>query len=78
VTDHLSRTEPYNRKKEIPTPSSRSSMVADCALIVIGIGLPWSMVVVPIIEPAGTRAWLYLWKTYQNQTVVLPVIGELA
>jgi len=49
--------------------------------IVIGIVLPWAayMVISPLLSLAGLALWLFLmWKTYQNQKVVLPVIGEMA
>jgi uncharacterized membrane protein len=76
--------EPYNRKKEIRFHAFQSIFLSVAWIVlwmVLGIILPWSMyfVVSPLLSLAGLGLWLYLmWKTYQNQTVVLPIIGEVA
>jgi uncharacterized membrane protein len=76
--------QPYNAKREVRFHAFQSiflSVVWIVLWIVIGIVLPWSayFVVSPLLSLAGLALWLYLmWKTYQNQKVVLPVIGEIA
>lgn len=76
--------QPYNAKREVRFHAFQSiflSVVWIVLWIVIGIVLPWSayFVVSPLLSLAGLALWLYLmWKTYQNQKVVLPLIGEMA
>jgi len=75
---------PYNARREVRFHAFQSIFlsVAWIALwIVIGIALPWAayMLISPLLSLAGLGLWLFLmWKTYQNQRVVLPVIGEMA
>ena len=48
---------------------------------VIGIVLPLAgyFIITPLLTLAVVAVWLFLmWKTYHNQKVVLPVVGELA
>jgi len=75
---------PYNQNKNVRFHAFQSIFlhVAFIVLwIVIGIILPWrlSFFLSPILSLCGLALWLFLmWKAYQNQKVVLPVIGELA
>ena len=76
--------EPYNKNKAIRFHAFQSIIlsVALIALnIVLNIILPWSMSLMlsPLISLAGFVLWLFLlWKTYNNEKIVLPVIGPLA
>jgi uncharacterized membrane protein len=76
--------QPYNARREVRFHAFQSIFLSVAWIvlwIVIGIALPWGVyfVVSPLLSLAGLALWLYLmWKTYQNQKVVLPVIGEMA
>lgn len=76
--------EPYNTRREVRFHAFQSIFLSVAWIvlwIVIGIVLPWAayFVVSPLLSLAGLALWLYMmWKTYQNQKVVLPVIGEMA
>lgn len=76
--------EPYNKSKNVRFHAFQSiflSVVWIAVWIVLGIILPWSLyfTLSPIISLAFFILWLFLlWKTYQDQKVVLPVIGPLA
>jgi uncharacterized membrane protein len=76
--------EPYNKSKIVRFHAFQSiflSVVWIAVWIVLGIILPWSLyfTLSPIISLAFFILWLFLlWKTYQDQKVVLPVIGPLA
>lgn len=75
---------PYNARKEVRFHAFQSIFLSVAWIvlwIVIGIVLPWAayFVISPLLSLAGLALWLYMmWKTYQNQRVVLPVIGEMA
>jgi uncharacterized membrane protein len=75
---------PYNARKEVRFHAFQSIFLSVAWIvlwIVIGMALPWAayLVVSPLLSLAGLALWLYMmWKTYQNQRVVLPVIGEMA
>ncbi len=76
--------QPYNTRREVRFHAFQSIFLSVAWIvlwIVIGIALPWAVyfVVSPLLSLAGLALWLYLlWKTYQNQKIVLPVIGEMA
>lgn len=76
--------EPYKNNRAIKFHALQSIFLSVAWIvlwIVIGIILPWAayFVVTPLLSLAGLGLWLFLmWKTYQNQKVVLPVIGEMA
>jgi len=75
---------PYNARRQVRFHAFQSIFLSVAWIvlwIVIGIVLPWAayMVISPLLSLAGLALWLFLmWKTYQNQRVVLPVIGEMA
>jgi uncharacterized membrane protein len=75
---------PYNARKEVRFHAFQSIFLSVAWIVlwvVIGIVLPWAayLVISPLLSLAGLALWLYMmWKTYQNQRVVLPVIGEMA
>ncbi len=75
---------PYNARKEVRFHAFQSILLSVAWIVlwvVIGVVLPWAayLVISPLVSLAGLALWLYLmWKTYQNQRVVLPVIGEMA
>ncbi|MCW5978900.1 MAG: hypothetical protein KIT09_12520 [Bryobacteraceae bacterium] len=76
--------EPYKNKREIRFHAFQSIFLSVAWMVlwtVIGIVLPWTVyfIVSPLVGLAGLGLWLFMmWKTYQSQKVVLPVIGELA
>lgn len=76
--------QPYNARREVRFHAFQSIFLSVAWIvlwIVIGIVLPWAVyfVVSPLLSLAGLALWLFMmWKTYQNQKVVLPVIGEMA
>lgn len=75
---------PYNQNKTIRFHAFQSIFLHVAFLVlwfVAGMILPSivSLVLSPIIGLAGLAVWLFMmWKTYQNQKVKLPVIGDLA
>lgn len=75
---------PYNTRKEVRFHAFQSIFLSVAWIvlwIVIGMVLPWAayFVVSPLLSLAGLALWLFMmWKTYQNQRVVLPLIGEMA
>lgn len=76
--------DPYKSIREVRFHAFQSIFLSVAWIVlwtVIGIVLPWPayFVVAPLLSLAGLGLWLFLmWKTYQNQKVVLPVVGELA
>ena len=76
--------EPYKTNRVVRFHAFQSIFV-HLAVIVVWILasmlMPWrlSVFLSPLISLASLGLWLYLmWKAYQGQKVVLPVIGELA
>jgi len=76
--------EPYNRDKLIRFHAFQSIFLSVAALLVsvaLNIILPFwiSLVVSPLVSLFWFGLWIFLlWKTYQGQKVVLPVVGALA
>ena len=76
--------EPYSKNKTIRFHAFQSIFLSIAWIViwvVITAILPWSLyfTLTPLISLAFFILWLYLlWKTYQNEKVVLPVIGSLA
>ena len=76
--------DPYKNNRQIRFHAFQSIFLSIAWIVlwtVVSIVLPWAIyfVVTPLISLAGLGLWLYLmWKTYQNQKVVLPVVGEMA
>lgn len=75
---------PYNRNRNIRFHAWQSIFLHSVVLVVfwaIMPLLPWgiAMTLGPILGLGVTILWLLLmWKTYKNQRIVIPVIGELA
>ncbi len=75
---------PYNQNKVVRFHAFQSvflSIVWIVLWIVVPALLPWMLtaILAPIIGLAFLALWLFLmWKTYQNEKVVLPVVGPLA
>jgi uncharacterized membrane protein len=76
--------QPYNARREVRFHAFQSIFLSVAWIVlwvVLGIALPSAayFAVSPLVSLAGLALWLYMmWKTYQNQKVVLPVIGEMA
>jgi len=76
--------EPYNKNKLIRFHAFQSiffSVGLFVLSIAVSIILPWTMslIVSPLISLGGFVLWIFLLiKTYQNQKLVLPVIGPMA
>ncbi len=76
--------EPYNKNKLIRFHAFQSiffSVGLFVLSIAVSIILPWTMSLVlsPLISLGGFVLWIFLLiKTYQNQKIVLPVIGPMA
>ena len=74
---------PYSQNKNIRFHAFQSIFL-HVALIVIWIVLTtllsWSLLFVgPLVWLAGILLWVFMiWKAYQNEKVVLPLIGPLA
>jgi uncharacterized membrane protein len=75
---------PYSQNKAIRFHAFQSiflSVAWFAIWVVIGVVLPWSLyfTLTPLLSLAGLVLWIFLmWKTYQNQKVVLPVVGPIA
>ena len=76
--------EPYSKNKAVRFHAFQSIFVS-VALFVIWIAisavLPWGvyLLISPLLSLGQLGLWIFLlWKTYQKQKVVLPVIGEMA
>jgi uncharacterized membrane protein len=78
---------PYNRKKNIRFHAFQSVFLSiavialNVLLSVVFSILPFrvSLFVGPSISLAYIGIWLFMmWKAYQNETVKLPIIGDLA
>ncbi len=76
--------EPYNKDKNIRFHAFQSIFLTIVWVVfqfAMAIVLPWSLMfsVSRILQLAGLLLWLFLmWKTYNNERIVLPVIGDLA
>ena len=76
--------EPYNKNRAIRFHAFQSIFLSVAMIAIsmaLNIILPFAMlfVVGPLFSLAGFVLWIFmLVKTYQNQKVVLPVIGPLA
>ena len=76
--------EPYNKSKTVRFHAFQSIFLSVAYLVImvaVSVILPFglSLTLGPLIGLAFFVLWLFLlWKTYQNQKVVLPVIGPLA
>ncbi len=76
--------EPYNRNREIRFHAFQSIFLW-LALVVlfmaVNIALPWPLKLTlgPLMGLGSFALWIFmLYKTYQGQKVVLPVIGPMA
>ena len=78
---------PYNQNPRIKFHAFQSILfnlvwaVGWCALIPLGMLLPYglSSLLSLVVSLGGMLLWLFLmWKAYQGQTILLPVIGDIA
>ena len=75
---------PYNKNKLIRFHAFQSIFVSVGLFVLsaaVSIILPWSLSLVldPLISLGGFVLWIFLLiKTYQNQKIVLPIVGPLA
>lgn len=75
---------PYNKNKLIRFHAFQSIFVSVSLFVLsmaVSIILPWSLSLVldPLISLGGFVLWIFLLiKTYQNQKIVLPIVGPLA
>lgn len=76
--------DPYNRDKLIRFHALQSIFLSIAALVIsVAVSVIVPFPVTLLLSPLLTLFWLVLWvfmlwKTYQGQKVVLPVIGPLA
>ncbi len=76
--------EPYNRNRNIRFHAFQSIFLTVATLLVyyaVGILLPFglSILVAPFLLLAAMAVWLYImWRTYQKDRLVLPIIGPMA
>jgi uncharacterized membrane protein len=76
--------EPYNKNRQIRFHAFQSIFLsAGCLLIYYGIGilLPFGLrlAIAPFIMLASMAVWLYvMWRTYQKDRLVLPIVGPMA
>ncbi|MDX2149704.1 MAG: hypothetical protein SFV54_03145 [Bryobacteraceae bacterium] len=75
---------PYNQNRNIRFHAFQSIFMHLALIViwfVISAIMPWSVMIVlsPLLSLASIGLWLFLmWKAYNSQKVVLPVIGDLA
>lgn len=75
---------PYNQDKNIRFHAFQAIFLTIAWVVfqfLLAAVIPWSMMYAMsrIMQLAGMLLWLFLmWKTYNNERVVLPVIGDLA
>jgi len=79
--------EPYNKNRNIRFHAFQSIILSAALMVIFWVVFPLLAVVtggvifflMPILGLASFALWLFmLIKTYQNQKVVLPVIGDIA
>ncbi len=76
--------EPYRRKRNVRFHALQSILFSAAYMVIyfaVAVVFPFGVgiLLAQLVAIAAIGLWLYLmWKTYQNQRVVLPVIGSIA
>ena len=74
---------PYNQSKNVRFHAFQSIFMTAAWMVIVfalGILLPFGLwFLARLLQLAGLGLWLFMmWKTYNNEKVVLPLIGPLA